>query len=127
MRLQFPKWAFPLLLVSISLAGCGRPVSLSEATIPFTGESVMGQLQGETYRFFRYQTIEEAKADSAKVSPDGKSIAGTRIHWEGPVHFYYKLRRIVIYVGSNPKMLDSIEQVFGPQVAGDSVEPQKST
>lgn len=122
MRLQFPKSALAFLILSVLLlTGCA-PVPLTEMKIPFTGESVLEAIEGETYRYFRYQSVGEAQADVAKVSEDGKKIAGKRMRWEGPVHIYYTLKRIVVYVGSNPKVMQMIENVFGPQVAGDPIE-----
>lgn len=113
---------FPLLIVSLLLLSACRPVPLAEIAIPFTGESVLDEIEGETYRYFRYTSVEEAQADISKVSKDGKEIAGKRMRWEGPVHIYYTLKRIVVYVGSNPKVIAPIKQVFGPQVAGDPIE-----
>jgi hypothetical protein len=101
------------------LTACFGPKPLSEIEIPFTGESVMATIENEPYRFFRYETVDAALADKEKVSADGKFIAGKKMPWEGPVHIYYLNKRIVIYVGSNPKVLETITQVFGPQVAGD--------
>ena len=124
MRLQFPKSALALLILSVLLLADCAPVPLTEVEIPFTGESVLNAIEGETYRYFRYKTVEEAQADVAKVAPDGKEIAGKRMRWEGPVHIYYLQKRIVIYVGSNPKVISAIGQVFGPQVAGDAIEAE---
>ena len=79
----------------------------------------MAEIQGEPYRFFRYDTVEAAAADRAKISADGKEIDGKKISWDGPVHIFYLNKRIVIYVGSDANALSTIEQVFGPQIAGD--------
>ena len=115
---------FQILLAGmLFLTACGSK-PLAEIKVPFTGESVMNVIAGEPYRFFRYETKEAAQADIAKVSSDGHAISGRRIPWEGPVHFYFKLKRIVIYVGSNPVVTKTIEDVFGPQTAGDPLPPQ---
>jgi hypothetical protein len=112
----------PIALVSLLLVmGCGASTSviLSEAEIPFTGESVMGDVDDDQYRYFRYPTVEAAQADRNKVSADGRMIDGKTFTWQGPVHFYYLSKRVVIYVGENEKTLATIKQVFGPQFAGD--------
>ncbi len=108
------------LLLS-SCTGKVEPQPLSAAELPFTGESVMGSTEGEEYRYFRYESVEAALVDKAKISSDGKHIAGEEIAWEGPVHIYHLAKRIVIYVGDTPKVLTVIEQIFGPQIAGDPV------
>lgn len=81
----------------------------------------MGSVEGEEYRYFRYPSVEAALVDKAKISADGKVIAGEKFAWEGPVHMYHLAKRIVIYVGDTPKVLTLVEQIFGPQIAGDVV------
>ena len=110
-----------LLCLCLLLTACAAK-SLQEIVIPFTGESVMEDIEGDPYRFFRYPSVEAAAKDVARVSPDGQRIGGKRMRWAGPVHIYYLRKRIVVYVGSNPRTLAVIAQVFGPQVAGDPVE-----
>lgn len=109
------------LTVCLLLTACAAK-PLAEITIPFTGESVMEDIEGDPYRFFRYPSVEAAEKDIARVSPDGQRIGGKSIRWGGPVHIYYLRKRIVVYAGSNPRTLAVISQVFGQQVAGDPVE-----
>lgn len=111
------------VLLALLLASCtsSKPQPLSAAQIPLTGESVMGSVEGEEYRYFRYPSVEAALVDKAKISGDGRTIAGEKFTWEGPVHVYHLAKRIVIYVGDTPKVLTLIEQIFGPQIAGDMV------
>lgn len=104
------------------LAACGgtlAPKPLSAIELPFSGESVLGSIEGEEYRYFRYPSVEAALMDKAKIASDGKKIGGTQVAWEGPVHIFHLAKRIVIYVGDTPKVLTVIEQIFGPQIAGD--------
>jgi hypothetical protein len=113
----------PLACVLI-LVGCGAPPPpepLATVELPLTGESVMGSIGEEEYRYFRYQTVEEALLDKVKISSDGRTIDGKEITWEGPVHIYHLAKRIVIYVGDAPEATTLIEQIFGPQIAGDPV------
>ena len=79
----------------------------------------MGSIGDDPYRYFRYEKTHEAVADKEKVSEDGKMIGGTKYEWGGPVHFYHHAKRIVIYVGDDAETLKTIQQVFGPQFAGD--------
>lgn len=88
----------------------------------------MGSIEGEEYRYFRYPSVEAALVDKAKIQADGKTIGGEEYAWEGPVHIFHLAKRIVIYVGDTPKVLQVIEQIFGPQIAGDApTEAQESS
>jgi len=81
----------------------------------------MGELEGDQYRYFRYESVEAALIDKTKVSDDGLEIDGKNMPWEGPVHFYHLAKRIVIYVGDEPKVIGAIEEIFGSEFAGNSV------
>ena len=108
-----------IVLASFFLAACGGPKPIAEIKIPFEGESVMDTIGEDAYRFFRYEEAETAQSDIEKVALDGKSIDGKTMPWDGPVHIYHLAKRIVIYVGENEETTKAIENVFGPQVAGD--------
>ena len=110
---------FSILFVACSDNTNGIPITLRGAETPFSGESVMATIAGEPYRYFRYETVEEAVHDKKMISSDGKKIGGRNYLWEGPVHFYYYKDRLVIYVGDNSEVTQHIERTFGPQFAGD--------
>ncbi|MBT3835568.1 hypothetical protein HOF56_04980 [Candidatus Peribacteria bacterium] len=127
-RQAFP-WLFliPLAASAFLLVGCGSSsyeiggedgFSLETVPVSFTGESKMGDIGGDPYRYFRYSSEEQALEDKEKVSEDGISIDGDKYDWDGPVHFYYLSKRIVIYVGANAETLKQIQTVFGEQFAG---------
>ena len=115
-----------LIFASVLLAGCGtaEPQSLIAAEVPFSGESVMGKIAGEEYRYFRYDSVEAALVDKEKISSDGKIIGDNEIIWEGSVHIYHIAKRIVIYVGDNLEAMAQIERIFGPQIAGDQIDEE---
>ena len=110
-----------LLLILLTACGEPKPQPLSAVELPFSGESVMGSVEGEEYRYFRYPSVEAALVDKAGIAADGKTIAGKKFAWEGPVHIYHLAKRIVIYIGDTPKVLALVEQIFGPQIAGDPI------
>ena len=113
------KIIFPLVLCASLFLGACSPQPLADIEIPLMGESVMAAVEGDPYRFFRYETADDAEADIAKVSSDGRTIDGKRMPWDGPVHIYHLAKRIVVYVGDNEHTMQTIVDVFGPQVAGD--------
>ena len=108
-----------LLVTACSKGGKFVPLSLEDIDIPLRGASIISDIQGDPYRYFRYDSAESAQKDLARISRDGSTIAGDRMPWDGPVRIYYRKERIVIYVGENPETIAAIEQVFGKQVAGD--------
>jgi hypothetical protein len=117
------RFILPIAIVSLLLFGCAKeepqvPVNVRAADVPFSGESVMGNLISEEYRYFRYESVEKALIDKTKVAPDGQIIDGEEFMWEGPVHFYHLAKRIVIYIGDTPEVIEQIEKIFGPQFAG---------
>ncbi len=113
-----------IIIAMMIFAGCStsEPEPLIAVEIPFTGESVMGKIAGEEYRYFRYGSVEAALVDKAKISADGKIIGEKEIVWEGPVHIYHLAKRIVIYVGGSTEAIAQIERIFGPQIAGDQLD-----
>lgn|GEM_PF-1915840 len=122
-------WLFliPLAVSALLLVGCGSSYyeiggedGLSLETIPvsFTGDSKMGDINGDMYRYFRYSSAEEALEDKDKISEDGLKIDSDKYNWGGSVHFYYLSKRLVIYVGKNAETIKQIEAVFGEQFAG---------
>lgn len=120
--MQFASRVSTGFLLMLFVAACGgpsKPEPLSAAEIPFSGESVMGSVLGEEYRYFRYPTVEAALVDKAKISSDGKTIGKKKFIWEGRVHIYHIAKRIVIYVGDTPEVIAMIEKTFGRQIAGD--------
>jgi hypothetical protein len=73
---------------------------------------------------FEYPSPETARSDAARVAPDGYSIGpgGTlpaaQIEWVAPPHFFRRGRIIAVYLGSDQKVLDWLQGVFGEQFAG---------
>jgi hypothetical protein len=66
---------------------------------------------------YDYDDAEAAAADAGQIQPDG-STPTTMITWVEPPHFFRQERAFVIYVGSNPTMLDVLAELMGPQFAG---------
>ena len=118
----------PLALAAVLLVGCAQEVSvvggedgitLEEVEVPFSGLSKMGDIEGDSYRYFKYDSSEEAAKDKVKVSADGREIDGIRYEWGGPVHFYHFAKSLIIYVGENEQTLGQIQRMFGLQFAGE--------
>lgn len=92
---------------------------VGDVTQPFF--SVKGQIisvNGEEVQTFEYADAATAKAEATKISPDGSSIGTSMVSWKANPHFFQKERLIVLYVGTNPGVIQLLITALGPQVAG---------
>jgi hypothetical protein len=67
---------------------------------------------------YEFPSEEEAVAAAALVSPTGGSIGASSMSWMQPHHFFRRGSLIVIYLGSGVATLQRLENVLGPQFAG---------
>jgi hypothetical protein len=82
--------------------------------------SVLGQLikvNGQDVQVFEFTTSEAAADAVASIGPDGNP-ATMMIRWIEPPHFYRTGRVIVLYVGGDAKVLETLTAALGPQFAG---------
>jgi hypothetical protein len=76
-----------------------------------------GLEQGEELQSYQYENAEAAKADAARIEPDG-NVKGTKIAWIGSPHFFLRGRVLVIYVGDKAEAIRLLTKLLGPQFAG---------
>ncbi len=81
-----------------------------------TGKTI--KADGQDIQIFEYAHGGAMAEDAALVSPDGFSIGTTMLNWIDTPHFYKSGRIIVIYIGGNPDIINSLEDIVGPQFAG---------
>lgn len=106
-------------LVAALRAQGARIVPGGEVEQPFF--SVAGRflgVNGEDAQVFEYPDSGTARAEAARVSPDGSAIGTARPFWAAPPHFYRRDRVIVLYVGEAAAVRAPLEAVLGPQFAG---------
>jgi hypothetical protein len=84
----------------------------------FSVKGRMIKVHSEDVQVFEYSTASAADAEAALVSPDGRGVGRTKLHWVGPPHFYKKEKVLVLYIGDNDQVLKALEAVLGPQFAG---------
>jgi hypothetical protein len=80
-----------------------------------------GQLIGvgnTDLQVFEYASVDDMEKEAARVAPDGGSVGTSMVNWVEPPHFYKAGRIIVLYIGSDPTVLQLLEKVVGPQFAG---------
>jgi len=96
----------------------GATVSIGDAIQqPFL--SVAGQtitVNGGAVQTFEYSDASAMTADASKIGPDG-TIKTTSIMWVAQPHFYKAGRLLVIYPGTDAKVLDALKAALGEQFA----------
>ena len=84
-------------------------------------------VNGEDIQAFEFGSAEEADAAAEGISESGSPIVTTMadgtgsasmITWVAPPHFYKAGRLIVIYVGCDSDVIDTLQEAMGPQFAG---------
>ncbi len=76
-----------------------------------------------TVQAYEYSSADEARKQQERISLDGTVIGKPdgsieSIVWESDVHFFRRSNLIAIYVGTDTKMLTSLQANLGPQFAG---------
>jgi hypothetical protein len=70
----------------------------------------------DTIQVFEYPSVTAAARDAAKIHPDG-TVAGMAINWIAQPHFYRAERVIIIYPGTNAKLLAALQAAVGKPFA----------
>lgn len=72
----------------------------------------------ESIRFYVFDTAEAAGHARSLISSDGEYIAGQKMEWHGPTHFFMGDHMIIHYVGTSSAIRSFLTRRFGPQFAG---------
>ena len=83
----------------------------------FSVDAKIIKMYGEEVQTFEYRTIDDAQNDIDEVTPDGQ-FRNVNVIWVGTPHFYRSDRLIILYVGDHVDIIDTLEDLFGPQFAG---------
>jgi hypothetical protein len=79
-------------------------------------------VNGSDVTVWEYDDAAVADAEAAFISPDGFTIrTDTKtmcVGWIAPPHFYKAGKLIVLYVGESETVTNVLENVLGPQFAG---------
>ncbi len=84
-------------------------------------------VNGEDIQAFEFGSAEDADAAAEGVSATGSSIVTTMadgsgsasmITWVAPPHFYNGGKLIVMYVGCDSDVIDTLQETMGSQFAG---------
>jgi hypothetical protein len=94
----------------------------SGGQLPLSGTGYRMKVNGEQVEVYTYGSAEDANTDAARISSDGTTITGGTVinyDWVAPPHFYKQDRLIVFYDGSNDEIIQLLQEVLGPQFAGE--------
>jgi hypothetical protein len=94
-----------------------RRGKVDQPLLSATGKVI--KADGGEIQVFEYRDASQAEANAARVSGNGRTIGTAKVHWLAPPHFYKKDRLIVLYIGSNERVVKALEAALGPQFAGD--------
>ena len=91
---------------------------VSQPFFPISGQALT--VNGQDIQVFEFDDPSATESQVNEISPDGMTIGGTAVHWIGPPHFFSTGKIIVLYVGTNPMLLEQLEMALGKQIAGAS-------
>jgi len=75
-------------------------------------------VDGSEVQVFEYPSEEEALLAAGTISSDGGSIGTTMVSWIEAPHFFRSGSLIVLYVGEEDLVVETLKVVLGPQIAG---------
>lgn len=76
------------------------------------------EVDGHQIQVFEYASVEDALAAAQGISADGSSIGTTMVSWVETPHFFTSGTLIVLYVGDAQTVLETLQAIMGPQIAG---------
>jgi hypothetical protein len=84
----------------------------------FSSEGTIIKVNGQDVQVFEYESAEAMEGEASQVAPDGGSVGTSMMMWMDAPHFYKIGRILVLYVGSDESTINLLQQVIGPQFAG---------
>jgi hypothetical protein len=106
------------LLAALQAAGASADVGDSVIQDFFTPEGQIITVNGSDIQVFEYESAEAMEAEASLVASDGGSVGTSIMMWMDTPHFYKAGRILVLYIGSDSAVLSLLENVMGPQFAG---------
>ena len=82
----------------------------------FSATGQILRVNGEDVQAFEYATEADARAEAARVSPDGFTIGTTMVSWVVTPHFFLAGSVIALYVGDNQAVLEPLRAVMAVRV-----------
>lgn len=83
----------------------------------FSPQGRLVEVEGDFVQVFEYSDEAARRAESELIGQDGSSVGTTMITWIDTPHFWAQGEVIVLYVGSNPEVINALNQVLGEPIA----------
>lgn len=84
----------------------------------FVPEGQVISVDGNEVQVFEYTNEEDASSAAGTISSEGGSIGTTSVLWVEAPHFFRSGSLIVLYVGEEDSVIETLQVVLGPQIAG---------
>ncbi len=84
----------------------------------FEPEGQVISVDGYEVQVFEYSNEEDALSAAETIASDGSSIGTTMVSWIEAPHFFRSGSLIVLYVGEEDAIVEALQGVLGPQIAG---------
>jgi hypothetical protein len=108
-----------ILIREIRASGVAVKLSKERISQPFfSARGRVLNVNSQAVWVFAYANETTAEKDAAKIESDGMTIGHSKPSWLGTPHFYRQRRLIVLYLGDDSRVLDSLTRVLGQQIAG---------
>jgi|GEM_PF-1475724 len=109
---------YPALLIALRANGVGGVPTDKRVSTLFGGSGHVVTITGGEIQIFEYADTSAADAQTAEISPDGGTIHARMISWSAPPHFYKQGKLLVLYVGTDPAIVNILAKLIGTQFAG---------
>lgn len=75
-------------------------------------------VNGASVQVFEFETAEQRESAAETIRGEGYEIGSSMVSWIEPPHFWSEGRVIVLYVGSDQAVIDTLSTVLGEPIAG---------
>jgi hypothetical protein len=82
----------------------------------FSAPGQILKLNGKDVQVFEYPNEEARLAESSRISKDGGTIGTSMVSWIEPPHFWARGNMIVLYVGQDAQVIETLTAAMGPGI-----------
>lgn len=84
----------------------------------FSPTGIMISIDGETIQVFEYESAQARRNESESISPSGTTIGTHSMHWIGTPRFWASGRILVLYLGTDEAIIETLSTLLGSAIAG---------
>ncbi|WP_183276532.1 hypothetical protein [Clostridium fungisolvens] len=102
----------------LNKAGIKIKAITKSSSMLLKGEETAININGEFINVYEYKNSDQMAADIKTIRSDGAIVGSAFVDWVSIPHIYKNGNIIVIYVGENKEIKDTIQKSVGNQFAG---------